>query len=88
MRAASLLTSDPRVQAVSFVGSSAVAEHIYTTASAPMAKRITGLRGRQKSRNRHAGCRLRRHRQRHLWAEHLVRRRTLYGAAGSGRGGR
>lgn len=32
--AASLLTSDPRVQAVSFVGSSAVAEHIYTTASA------------------------------------------------------
>ncbi|MBJ5365608.1 malonate-semialdehyde dehydrogenase IolA, partial [Salmonella enterica subsp. enterica serovar London] len=28
------VTSDPRVQAVSFVGSSAVAEHIYTTASA------------------------------------------------------
>lgn len=32
--AASLLTSDPRIQAVSFVGSSAVAEHIYKTASA------------------------------------------------------
>ncbi|MBS0847823.1 CoA-acylating methylmalonate-semialdehyde dehydrogenase [Citrobacter sp. JGM124] len=32
--AASLLTTDPRIQAVSFVGSSAVAEHIYATASA------------------------------------------------------
>ncbi|MBJ7223915.1 MULTISPECIES: CoA-acylating methylmalonate-semialdehyde dehydrogenase [unclassified Brenneria] len=31
---ASLLTSDPRIQAVSFVGSSGVAEHIYKTASA------------------------------------------------------
>ena len=30
---ASLLTSDPRIQAVSFVGSSAVAEHVYKTAS-------------------------------------------------------
>ncbi len=33
-RAASLLTTDARIQAVSFVGSSAVAEHIYSTASA------------------------------------------------------
>ncbi|ATA21299.1 methylmalonate-semialdehyde dehydrogenase [acylating] [Gibbsiella quercinecans] len=32
--AASLLTRDPRIQAVSFVGSSGVAEHIYKTASA------------------------------------------------------
>ncbi|KEA53670.1 methylmalonate-semialdehyde dehydrogenase [Mangrovibacter sp. MFB070] len=32
--AASLLTSDPRVQAVSFVGSSGVAQHIYASASA------------------------------------------------------
>ena len=32
--AASLLTSDPRIQAVSFVGSSGVAEHIYSSASA------------------------------------------------------
>lgn len=31
---ASLLTSDPRIQAVSFVGSSGVAEHVYKTASA------------------------------------------------------
>lgn len=31
---ASLLTTDPRIQAVSFVGSSGVAEHIYKTASA------------------------------------------------------
>jgi malonate-semialdehyde dehydrogenase (acetylating)/methylmalonate-semialdehyde dehydrogenase len=31
---ASLLTSDPRIQAVSFVGSSGVAQHIYATASA------------------------------------------------------
>ncbi len=41
--AASLLTSDPRVQAVSFVGSSAVAEHIYTTASAH-GKRVQAFR--------------------------------------------
>lgn len=31
---ASLLTSDPRIQAISFVGSSGVAEHVYKTASA------------------------------------------------------
>lgn len=31
---AGLLTSDPRIQAVSFVGSSGVAEHVYKTASA------------------------------------------------------
>lgn len=31
---ASLLTTDPRIKAVSFVGSSAVAEHVYKTASA------------------------------------------------------
>lgn len=31
---ASLLTTDPRIQAVSFVGSSGVAQHIYKTASA------------------------------------------------------
>ncbi len=52
--AAGLLTSDPRVQAVSFVGSSAVAFGTYLYHRQRPWQTRTGLRGRQNPRNRHA----------------------------------
>ncbi len=50
------LLEDPRVQAVSFVGSTPVAEHIYRTGSARRQAR-TGTRRREESRHSHAGRR-------------------------------
>lgn len=70
--AASLLTSDPRVQAVSFVGSSAVAEHIYTTASAH-GKRVQAFGAAKITQS---SCRMQiwTPPSTPLWAEHLVPR--------------
>ncbi|SUH40141.1 methylmalonate-semialdehyde dehydrogenase [Salmonella enterica subsp. enterica] len=70
--AASLLTSDPRVQAVSFVGSSAVAEHIYTTASAM----ANAYRPSGPPKITQSSCRMQTWTppSTPLWAEHLVPR--------------
>ena len=54
------LYTDPRIAAVSFVGSSGVAEYIYKTASAH-GKRVQAF-GAAKPRDCDAGCRSRRHR--------------------------
>lgn len=54
------LYTDPRIAAVSFVGSSGVAEYIYKTASAH-GKRVQAF-GAAKPRDCDAGCRSRRYR--------------------------
>jgi len=54
--AVDVLLTDERVEAVSFVGSTPIAEYIYSTASAH-GKRVQALGGGEESHGRDAGCR-------------------------------
>ena len=79
-------STDPRVQAVSFVGSTAVAEVIYSDRRRQR-QAGAGARGRQEPRRRHARCRHGQRRQRPDGGGVRLLRRALHGDLGGGGGG-
>ena len=84
---AEILLKHPAIKGVSFVGSTSVGLHIYSTAAAQRQARAGADRG-QEPRAGAARCDHRAHRARHHQFLLRMRRRALHGAAGGGGGKR